>query len=131
MRDVKKEWLAVKSEKGRNMRAVWEELFTLEDIKNMLLESIVEDTGDIWNIGTIGFKGKHFATYPEELVRRCLSAGCPENGVVLDMFLGTGTTLKVAKDMGLDGIGIEIKEEYIEIAVERIGNSLFNKLEVL
>ena len=131
MRDVKKEWLAVKSEKGRNMRAVWEELFTLEDIKNMLLESIVEDTGDIWNIATIGFKGKHFATYPEELVRRCLSAGCPENGVVLDMFLGTGTTLKVAKDMGLDGVGIEIKEEYIEIAVERIGNSLFNKLEVL
>lgn len=122
MRD-NKEWLAVVSEKGRNMRTVWDELITEEDMMG--------EVGDIWEIGVKGVKEAHFATFPEKLVRRCLISGCPEGGTVLDMFLGSGTTLKVAKDMGLNGIGIELKEEYIEMAVNRIGNSLFNKLEVL
>ena len=114
MRDVKKEWLAVVSDKGRNMRTVWENLLSDEDVENI---------GDIWNIATIGVKAAHFATYPEELVRRCLSAGCPPCGKVLDMFLGSGTTLKVAKELGMDGIGIELNPEYMELARKRIAES--------
>ena len=49
----------------------------------------------------------------------------------LEIFEKYGTTLKVAQDMGLDGIGIELKQEYIDIAVNRIGNNLFNSLQVI
>lgn len=105
MRNVKKDWLKVVSEKGRNMRTVW-------------------------NIGTVGIKEAHFATFPEELVKRCILAGCPENGIVLDPFLGSGTTLKVAKKLNRNGIGIELNQEYIQIAKKRIGNDLFNEVQV-
>nr|DAJ27025.1 MAG TPA: adenine-specific methyltransferase [Caudoviricetes sp.] len=106
MRNVKKDWLTVVSEKGRNMRTVW-------------------------NIGTVGIKEAHFATFPEELVRRCILAGCPENGIVLDPFLGSGTTLKVAKKLNRNGIGIELNQEYIQIAKKRIGNDLFNEIQII
>nr|DAY41975.1 MAG TPA: adenine-specific methyltransferase [Caudoviricetes sp.] len=105
MRNVKKDWLAVVSEKGRNMRTVW-------------------------NIGTVGIKESHFSTFPEELVKRCILAGCPERGIVLDPFLGSGTTLKVAKRLNRSGIGIELNQKYIEIAKSRIGNDLFNEVQV-
>ena len=105
MRNVKKDWLTVVSEMGRNMRTVW-------------------------NIGTVGIKEAHFATFPEELVRRCILAGCPENGIVLDPFLGSGTTLKVAKKLNRNGIGIELNQEYIQIAKKRIGNDLFNEVQI-
>lgn len=82
----------------------------------------VRNVRTVWEINNQPLKkNKHFATYPEKLVYKCLSAGCPENGKVLDMFLGSGTTLKVAKELGLNGIGIELNPEYIEIAKERIG----------
>lgn len=122
MRDNKK-WLAVTNDIGRNMRTVWDEMITEEEM--------IQEIGDIWEIGVKGIKEAHFATFPEKLVRRCLISGCPENGKVLDIFLGSGTTLKVAQDMGLDGIGIELKQEYIDIAVNRIGNNLFNSLQVI
>ena len=105
MRNVKKDWLTVVSEMGRNMRTVW-------------------------NIGTVGIKEAHFATFPEELVRRCILAGCPEDGIVLDPFLGSGTTLKVAKRLNRNGIGIELNERFIEIAKKRIGNDLFNEVQI-
>ena len=106
MRNVKKDWLTVVSEMGRNMRTVW-------------------------NIGTVGIKEAHFATFPEELVRRCILAGCPENGIVLDPFLGSGTTLRVAKQLNRNGIGIELNQKYIEIAKSRIGNDLFNEIQII
>jgi hypothetical protein len=148
----------------------------------------------VWAIPTQAFPGAHFATFPEELPRRCLKAGtsergcCPECGapwrrvvektdhgfadrtfrsahrtdtpgmtnglgattlahdvernttgwqptctcgcegtrpcLVLDPFLGSGTTLKVAADLGLDGIGIEANPEYVKLAEARIGMRL-------
>lgn len=67
-------------------------------------------------------KHNHFASFPEELVERCIKAGCPKNGVVLDIFWGTVTTLLVAEKLGRNGIGFELNEEYIEIAKERLNN---------
>lgn len=98
-------WKSFYNENGRNMRTVW-------------------------NIATKGIKEGHFAIFPEELVRRCLDSGCPVNGVVLDPFLGSGTTLKVAKSLNMQGVGIELKREYIDIAVGRIGEDLFTKIDV-
>lgn len=74
----------------------------------------------VWSINTQGLKHNHFASFPEEIVERCIRAGCPKNGTVLDIFLGTGTTLLVAEKLGRNGIGIELNEEYIEIAKERL-----------
>lgn len=81
----------------------------------------------VWSINTQGQKNNHYASFPEEIVERCINAGCPKNGVVLDIFLGTGTTLLVAEKLGRNGIGIELNEEYIEIAKERLNN--INKIK--
>ena len=63
---------------------------------------------------------EHWATYPQDLIIPLLKAGCPENGVILDMFVGSGTTGVVAKKMGRSYILIDISEKYCEIARQRI-----------
>lgn len=57
-------------------------------------------------------RGTHYAPYPTALVERCINAGCPAGGVVLDPFLGGGTTMYVANDMGRDAIGIELNPTF-------------------
>jgi len=74
----------------------------------------------VWDITTKPYKESHFATFPEELPRRCIKAGCPLDGVVLDPFAGSGTTLKVARDLGRDYIGIELKPEYSKLIAKRL-----------
>lgn len=77
----------------------------------------------VWEIVTQSYSGAHFATFPEEIPRLCILAGCPEGGTVLDPFLGSGTTLAVAKNLGRNGIGIELNPEYIELAKKRIADA--------
>jgi len=77
--------------------------------------------GDIWSIKVQPLPEAHFATFPEELVRRCIEAGCPEDGVVLDPFAGSGTTGKVSKEMGKDVILIELIPDYLNIITKRCG----------
>jgi len=74
----------------------------------------------VWTIPTKSYKGAHFAVFPEALVKPPVLAGCPEGGTVLDPFMGSGTTLKVAGNLGRHSIGIELNPEYIELAKERI-----------
>lgn len=73
-----------------------------------------------WVIGTAPFSEAHFATFPPELVERCLLAGCPKGGSVLDPFGGAGTTALVADQMQLDATIIELNPDYVHIAVNRI-----------
>jgi len=75
---------------------------------------------DVWMVPTKPFKGSHFAVFPPDLIRPCILAGCPEGGVVLDPFFGSGTTGVVAKQEGRHYIGIELNPGYIEMAKERI-----------
>ncbi|MGR3302888.1 MAG: DNA-methyltransferase [Candidatus Scalindua sp.] len=75
----------------------------------------------VWKISTQSYNDAHFATYPEELVYTPIKAGCPKGGTVLDPFMGSGTTLKVARELGRKGIGIELNKEYIDMAKKRIG----------
>lgn len=75
---------------------------------------------EVWEIATHPFKQAHFATFPPALVQRCLLAGCPPGGLVLDPFGGAGTTGLVADRMGMDAILIELNPEYIDIAETRI-----------
>jgi DNA modification methylase len=74
----------------------------------------------VWEISTQSFKEAHFATYPEKLVEPCILAGCPEGGTVLDPFHGSGTTGVVALNHCRKYIGIELKQEYIDISAPRI-----------
>ena len=79
---------------------------------------------DVWIINTVPFKGGHYAAYPPKLVEPCLLAGCPEGGIVLDPFFGSGTTGMVAKQLNRHYIGIELNPEYAELANARIGGEI-------
>lgn len=74
----------------------------------------------VWPMATRPFSEAHFATFPPELVDRCLAAGCPPSGRVLDPFGGAGTTGLVADQRGFDATLIELNPAYVDIAVRRI-----------
>jgi len=73
-----------------------------------------------WFINTASFKGSHFAVFPKDIPEICIKAGCPKNGIVLDPFMGSGTTAVVAKMLGRNYLGIELNSKYIEMANKRI-----------
>lgn len=82
---------------------------------------LLRNKRDVWQINSVPYKGAHFAAYPPKLVETCLLAGCPQDGIVLDPFLGSGTTAAVAKQMGRHYIGVELNPDYCELAKQRIG----------
>jgi site-specific DNA-methyltransferase (adenine-specific) len=79
--------------------------------------------GDVWDILPEDTQNRttHFAPYPEDLCKTPILATCPPGGVVLDPFLGTGTTCAVAQRLGRKSIGIDMSEEYVRAANERCG----------
>lgn len=79
----------------------------------------------VWEINTRGLKEAHFAVFPPELITTPILASSPPNGIVLDIFMGSGTTGKVAKDLGRNFLGIELNKKYVEIAMKRIGIDQF------
>lgn len=78
---------------------------------------------DVWHVNTHPYSKAHFATYPPELIRPCILAGCPKGGTVLDPFIGSGTTAYVAKQEGRDYVGIEIQPEYEALIYDRIAEA--------
>jgi DNA modification methylase len=78
----------------------------------------------VWAITTTPFKEAHFAVFPENLIVDCIKAGCPENGIVLDPFMGAGTTALVARKLGRNFIGYEINHKYVKIANNRLKKTL-------
>ena len=75
---------------------------------------------DIWTINTTSFRGNHYAAFPPKLVEICMLAGCPKGGVILDPFIGSGTVGFVALMQDRNYIGIELNEEYVNLARKRI-----------
>ena len=74
----------------------------------------------VWTVATKPYKGAHFATFPADLIRPCILAGCPENGIVLDPFAGSGTTLQVAQELNRNAVGIELNAGYEDLIRKRI-----------
>lgn len=74
----------------------------------------------VWNINTEPYPGSHFAVYPKQLVRLCVLAGSKPDDRVLDPFFGSGTTGVVCNELGRQCTGIELNEEYAQLARERI-----------
>lgn len=82
----------------------------------------------VWTIPTRGSDDNHAAMFPMELIETPIKACCPNNGVVLDPFCGSGTTLEYCRKHDLDGIGIEINPIYKAI-IERKSMMDVGKLE--
>ena len=90
------------------------------------IDSILGPNGrrllDMWDINTVGFPGAHFATFPPELVRRCILIGSDKGDYVLDPFLGSGTTAAVAQANDRRFIGCELNPTYIHVVLERLNS---------
>jgi DNA modification methylase len=82
--------------------------------------AVLRQPRSVWSIATRPFKGAHFATFPPDLIRPCIKAGCPIGGTVLDPFFGAGTTGLVAAELGRSCYGIELNPAYAAIAAERL-----------
>ena len=80
----------------------------------------VRNKRSVWTIPTKPFKEAHFAVFPPALIEPCILAGCPEGGVVLDPFMGSGTTGMVAAMYQRNFIGFELNPEYCKMAEKRI-----------
>jgi DNA modification methylase len=78
----------------------------------------------VWTVTTKPFKEAHFATFPRDLIRPMIQAGCPADGVVLDPFMGSGTTAIEAIYQGKRYIGIDLNPDYCAMAAKRIDAEL-------
>jgi len=81
----------------------------------------------VWSVNKKPYKGAHFATYPPELITPCILAGSERGDIILDPFLGSGTTAMVAKDLGRSYLGCELNEDYASLQSARI-STIPNKL---
>jgi len=108
-----------------------EYIFLLSKSKNYYfdVESIKEPTVDgkelkrkrsVWDVTTKPYKGAHFAVYPPELIEPCILAGSKEGDIVLDPFMGSGTTAAVAKHNKRNYIGCELHQDYGELIEKRV-----------
>ena len=75
----------------------------------------------VWSITNKPYKGSHFATFPPDLIEPCILAGSQQNDIILDPFMGSGTTAMVAKELGRYYIGCELHEDYGNLIKNRIG----------
>ncbi len=77
----------------------------------------------VWTVNTKPFKEAHFAVFPPNLIKPCILAGCPRDGIVLDPFTGSGTTGVVCAEYGRNFLGIELNPEYVKMAERRINQA--------
>ena len=80
----------------------------------------------VWTVNTKPYPEAHFATYPKKLSRPCIKAGCPQGGVVLDPFGGSGTTAEVANELQRDAILCELNPKYCELIEKRLSLTQFD-----
>jgi len=74
----------------------------------------------VWSITNKPYRGSHFAVFPPDLIEPCIKAGSEEGDIVLDPFMGSGTTAMVAKSLGRDYIGCELHEDYGNLIQKRL-----------
>jgi DNA modification methylase len=95
--------------------------FDNESIKeNAIHSNEKRNKRDVWSVNVKPYKGAHFATFPMELIEPCIKAGCPDGGVVLDPFMGSGTTAQVAFINNKQYLGCELNLDYKNLQQERI-----------
>lgn len=90
-------------------------------------QSLGANKRSVWHVATAAYKEAHFATFPPNLIEDCIKAGCIKKGIVLDPFMGSGTTGLVSASLHRKYIGFDLNPEYIKMAEERIKNKLMPK----
>jgi len=91
------------------------------------LRSIIDgkrNRRSVWTVPTAPFKGAHFATFPTALIEPCILAGSKPGDVVLDPFVGSGTTCALAKKLGRHYLGMELNANYSELFNRRIADTI-------
>jgi DNA modification methylase len=79
----------------------------------------------VWTVATKPYKGAHFATFPQELIEPMVLAGSRVGDIVLDPFMGSGTTAQVAHQLGRQYLGCELNQDYSELQDERLSQFCF------
>ena len=102
-----------------------------ETVGNTPAVSDQRNCRDVWTVATSGYSEAHFATFPPELAERCIKAGCPAGGTVLDPFGGAGTTGLVADRLQRNAILIELNPDYAAMARRRIDGDRGGLLDVM
>ena len=114
-----------------------EYIFLLSKSKNYYfdVDAIKESTIDgkglkrkksVWTVNTKPYKGAHFATFPPELIEPCIVAGSQKGDIILDPFMGSGTTGMVSKSLGRYYIGCELHESYNDLIQNRVSQYTIN-----
>ena len=83
-------------------------------------EYLNKNKRSVWTIPVKPYAGAHFAVFPQELIEPCIMAGAPVGGIVLDPFMGSGTTAQVAQHLGRQYLGCELNPEYKPLQDKRI-----------
>ena len=92
-----------------------------DDLKQFFVpRSAAVKQRSVLTIPTTQFTQAHFAVFPHQLIISPIRSSCPKGGVLLDPFLGSGTTAIMARALGRDWVGIELSEKYVEMAYGRL-----------
>lgn len=83
--------------------------------------TVTRNKRDVWMIATSPYPEAHFATFPPEIAKTCIMAGSPPGGLVLDPFMGSGTTAQVAVHCGRQYVGYELNPDYHALIQKRLG----------
>ena len=95
--------------------------YNFQEIQEPSLAGPPKNRRTVWNINTEPFPGAHFATFPTKLVEMCVLAGTEPGDSVIDPFFGSGTVGSVCQRLGRKFVGIELNEEYLKMAFQRLG----------
>lgn len=94
------------------------------DLNGNIIGGGLANKKSVWTITTKPLNEEHFAAFPQELIVDCIKAGCRAGGLVLDPFMGSGTTAIVAKKLNRNYVGFELNPKYIKIAQRRLNKEL-------
>lgn len=92
----------------------------INGIRNTKIAYEMSNKRSVWTVETMPYSEAHFATFPEKLIVPCIKAGSPEGGIVLDPFMGAGTTALVSHKLNRNYLGCDINSEYCTLAEKRI-----------
>ena len=91
-----------------------------EGLANGWQPSEIRNKRSVWTVTTKPYEGAHFAVFPQDLIEPCIMAGAPVGGVVLDPFMGSGTTAQVAQNLNRKYLGCELNPEYKPLQDKRL-----------
>lgn len=109
---------ALRANKSYNLKAAYQQNYPIANPN-----PLGRNKRCVWSVNTGSYKGAHCAVYTEKLLETPILAGCPKGGIVLDPFMGAGTTALVARRLDRQFIGIELNANYIQLAQDRLAQS--------